>query len=132
MCDCGLGRVGSFGGVSSPEPKLLGGLLNGEFSCEISPLRATVGPEIEPILGAGISVLSFRGAGGGGGTLARLISPDRLGGGGDGGREPPGRGDFGALKDGEVFNDRLGILKDWPLVIGVAGDATASGFTNEG
>ena len=106
--------------------------MNGEFSCEISLLRATVAPEIDPILGAGISALSFRGAGGGGGTLTRFISPDRLGGGGDGGRDPPGRGDLGALKDGEVFNDRLGILKDWPLVIGVAGDATASGFTNEG
>lgn len=135
MCDCGRGRLGSFGGVSPPDPKLLGGLLNGEFSCDISPTRATVCPEIDPILGAGISAFSLRGAGGGGGTLGsriRLISPDRLGGGGDGGREPPGRGDLGALNDGEVLSDRLGILKDRLPPVGVDGVVTASGFINEG
>jgi hypothetical protein len=86
-------------------------------------------------LGAGISAFSLRGAGGGGGTLGsrvRLSSPDRLGGGGDGGREPPGRGDLGALSDGEVLSDRLGILKDRPPAVGVEGVATASGFMNEG
>lgn len=136
MCDCGLGRVGSFGGVSSPDPKLLGGLLNGEFSWEMPPFPMTVGPEIDAILGgAGISAFSLRGAGGGGGTLASRVlisSPERLGGGGDGGLEPPGRGDLGVLRDGEVLSDRLGILNDRLPPVGVGGVATESGFTNEG
>lgn len=66
------------------------------------------------------------------GSRVRLSSPERLGGGGDGGREPPGRGDLEALTDGEVLSDRLGILNDRPTPVGVEGVVTASGFTNGG
>lgn len=56
------------------------------------------------------------------------ISPDRLGGGGDGGFEPFARGDRGGTNTGVGVRGRLGILK--LCLCAPAGDdpATASGF----
>ena len=95
----GLGRVGRSGGVSSLfSPGLQGGLLpNGDVSLVISDFFTKWLPRGSGKLagnwraGAG---LSKRGAGGGGGcfsTPSRLISPDRRGGGGEGGRDEASR-----------------------------------------
>ena len=117
----GRGRVGSSGGVSlsSNASGLPGGLLNGEFSSEMSLLRAgrfdvTIG------LGEFISNLSFLDAGGGGGCFglsSLLSSTERRGGGGDGGCDAIGFGDLGGGGVGvrgrpipSIFGDELSTI----------------------
>lgn len=101
----------------------------------MSPFRGAGGPGAAVNLGAGIRAFSLRGAGGGGAVLIvslRLSSPDRLGGGGEGGLEPAGRGDLGPLIDGEGVCDRLGILNPRDEPPGVEGVAIVSGLRNGG
>lgn len=121
--------MGNCGGVPSPEPMLLGGLLKGETSWDISPFRGVGGAGAMVDLGAGIKALSFRGADIRGAVLtSRLNSPERRGGGGEGGREPPMRGAFPRLSDADGLCGWLGILKEREDPVGVDGLAIASGF----
>jgi hypothetical protein len=136
-CGWGLGRVGSLGG-GSWDSRLLGGLLNGEGSCEISPLPTACCPcESGVAIGfdAGIRGFSLlRGAGGGGAVFvvsrSRLSSADLLGGGGDGGCDPPGRGDREKSTEAEGVCGRLGILNCRGEPPGVVGAAIESGLRN--
>lgn len=78
---------------------LLGGLLKGELSSAMLALiDSFVFKASENLDKVGVIFrdLSKRGAGGGGGSFPSCFSsPDRLGGGGDGGLDEPGRGDRG-------------------------------------
>ena len=79
----------------------------------------------------GVKVLSpLRGAGGGGGTLSRLNSPDRLGGGGDGGLDD-GRGERGGGGAGVGLVVLLGGFTGFGDILAAVGEMTASGFRNE-
>lgn len=57
-----------------------------------------------------------------------LNSPERLGGGGDGGLGVPVRGLRGALSDGEGVCPRPGIRNPLEVVLEITGLAAASGF----
>lgn len=71
----------------------------------------------------------LRGAGGGGAVFVSLLnSADRLGGGGDGGCDPPARGERGRLTEAEGVCGRLGILNCLGELPGVVGAAIASGL----
>ena len=90
--DLGLGRVGRSGGDSSSasaDPVLLGGLLKGDASVEISDLYPELrigGLDSDDALAGCEEGFSGRLGGGiGTGFVSRRISPDRLGGGGEGG-----------------------------------------------
>lgn len=75
-----------------------------------------------------VKVLSpLRGAGGGGGTLSRLNSPERLGGGGDGGLAAD-RGDRGSGSAGVGLVVLLGAVADFGDGLTIAAEATASGL----
>lgn len=75
--------------------------------------------------------LSCRLGGGiGAGFVSLRISPDRLGGGGDGGLDPFARGERGGGSTGVGVRGRLGILKVGLEGPAVDGAITASGFRN--
>lgn len=134
---CALGRVGNMGGVSSSAvPLLLGGLLKGEILLSLARVCAAAGSLDWPgrakreKRAAPISGFSARLIGGGTGLVpsltsrSRRSSPDRLGGGGDGGCDGVWRGDV--LRGSRTgVCGRAGILYGLPAETGDEDDLTS-------
>ena len=130
----GRGRVGRDGGVSSSAlSELLGGLLKGERRSMARGVASRAGLlSTDKAYWAGIFGFSARFTGGGAGLVSRslLNSPDRRGGGGDGGCDGVSRGDLRRSNVG--VSGRLGILKWRGDAAGDTGFTMASAFRKAG